>query len=297
MWEAGLELAASAIRLATPVWICAIGAIWSERSGVVNIGLEGMMLTGAFWGAVGTFYAGPGMGIVAAVAAGVFLALLHAVVTITCRVDQIVSGVAVNILAYGLGRFFCYSIFGMAGASPHLNGLPKLSVGSGSDLSWLVPGSLILAALTWLVLERTVFGLRLRAVGENPAAADSLGINVVTYRYAGVLLSGAFAGLAGAYLAIEHTGMYVEGMTQGKGFIALAAMIFGNWNPIGAMAAASLFGVSEAVSFRVVDNKAVPYQFVRMIPYLLTLAALAGLRGKNRPPAAVGQPYSRSETL
>ena len=121
-----------------------------------------------------------------------------------------------------------------------------------------------------------MFGLRLRAVGENPAAADSLGISVFAYRYAGVLLSGAFAGLAGAYLSIEHTGMYVEGMTQGKGFIALAAMIFGNWNPGGAMAAATLFGVSEAVSFRVVDSKFIPYQFVRMIPYLLTLAALAG---------------------
>lgn len=292
--EEWIELAASAVRLATPLWICALGAIWAERSGVINIGLEGMMLTGAFWGAAGSFYAGAGWGILAAIAAGVLLAVLHAVVTVTCRVDQIVSGVAINILAYGLTRFFCFCIFDMAGTSPHISGLPKISFGSGSELSWLVPLSLLLAVMTWLVLQRTVFGLRLRSVGENPAASDSLGISVVGYRYAGVLLSGAFAGLAGAYLSIEHTGMYIEGMTQGKGFIALAAMIFGNWNPVGAMAAATLFGASEALSFRVVDSKTVPYQFVRMIPYLFTLAALAGLRGKNRPPAAVGQPFSRS---
>lgn len=295
--DAWMELTLSALRMSAPVWICAMGAICSERSGVVNIGLEGMMLTGAFWGAAGTYYAGPAWGILSAMAAATLLALLHAVVTVSCRVDQIVSGVAVNILAYGMTRFFSFSIFGMAGSSPNISGLPKLSFGGGSDISWLVPVSLLLVAVTWFVLSRTVFGLRLRSAGENPAAADSLGISVTRYRYTGVLLSGAFAGLAGAYLSIEHTGMYVEGMTQGKGFIALAAMIFGNWNPWGALVASAMFGLSESVSFRMVESKAVPYQFIKMIPYLLTLLALAGLGRKTRPPAAVGQPYSRNGAL
>jgi len=133
-------------------------------------------------------------------------------------------------------------------------------------------------------------------VGENPAAADSVGISVAATRYAGVLICGAFAGLAGAYLSIEHTGMYVEGMTQGKGFIALAALIFGNWNPFGVVGASLLFGAFDAMSFRLVQSQAVPYQFVQMMPYLLTLAVLAGLRGKTRPPAAAGQAWSRDET-
>ena len=289
-----LELTASALRVAAPVWLCALGAVWSERSGVINIGLEGMMIFGAFWGAVGTNWAGPFFGIFLAIVAGVALALLHAAVTVTFRVDQIISGVAVNILAYGLSRFFCYRIFDMAAASPSLQGMGKLSAG-GLELSWLLPLSLLLSLVTWLALQRTVFGLRLRAAGENPEVADSVGISVPAYRYAGVLIGGAFAGLAGGYLSIEHTGMYVEGMTQGKGFIALAAMIVGNWNPFGAMGAALFFGLFDAASFRLVRNNVIPYQFVQMVPYLLTLGALAGLRKKSRPPAAVGQNWSRDE--
>ena len=287
-----LELTASALRLGIPIAICALGALWSERSGVINIGLEGMMMIGAFWGAAGAFWYGPTAGILLAVAAGILMALLHAAVTVTGRVDQIISGVAINILAYGLNRFFGYRIFGMAASSPEVPGLPELLAG-GSEMSWLIPFALVLTVVTWLVLTRTGFGLQLQAVGENPAAADSVGISVSAYRYAGVLICGAFAGLAGAYLSIEHTGMYVEGMTQGKGFIALAALIFGNWHPFGVVAAALLFGVFDAVSFRLVQNQALPDQFVQMMPYLLTLAVLAGLRGKTRPPAAAGQAWSR----
>ncbi len=290
-----LELTASALRLGIPVAICALGALWSERSGVINIGLEGMMLIGAFWGAAGAFWFGPAAGIFLAVAAGMLMALLHAVVTVTGRVDQIVSGVAINILAYGLNRFFGYRFFNMAASSPAVPGLPDLSVGD-CEMSWLIPLTFLLAGVTWLVLARTGFGLQLQAVGENPAAADSVGISVPACRYAGVLICGAFAGLAGAYLSIEHTGMYVEGMTQGKGFIALAALIFGNWNPFGVLGAAMLFGVFDAMSFRLVQNQFVPYQFVQMMPYLLTLVVLAGLRGKIRPPAAAGQAWSRDET-
>ena len=290
--EGLLELTASALRLGIPVAICALGALWSERSGVINIGMEGMMLTGAFWGAVGAFWYGPTAGILLAVAAGLVMALLHAAVTVSGRVDQIVSGVALNILAYGLNRFFGYRIFNMAASSPDVPGLPEISAG-GATLSWIVPFAFVLAGLSWLVLTRTGFGLRLQAVGENPAAADAAGISVPALRYAGVLLGGAFAGLAGAYLSIEHTGMYVEGMTQGKGFIALAALIVGNWNPFGLFGASLLFGLFESMSFRLVQSQTLPYQFVQMAPYLLTLAVLAGLRGKTRAPAAVGQNWSR----
>ena len=290
--EGLLELTASALRLGIPVAICALGALWSERSGVINIGMEGMMLTGAFWGAVGAFWYGPTAGILLAVAAGLVMALLHAAVTVSGRVDQIVSGVALNILAYGLNRFFGYRIFNMAASSPDVPGLPEISAG-GATLSWIVPFAFVLAGLSWLVLTRTGFGLRLQAVGENPAAADAAGNSVPALRYVGVLLGGAFAGLAGAYLSIEHTGMYVEGMTQGKGFIALAALIVGNWNPFGLFGASLLFGLFEAMSFRLVQSQTLPYQFVQMAPYLLTLAVLAGLRGKTRAPAATGQNWSR----
>ena len=291
-----LDFCASALRLSVPVLICALGALYSERSGIVNIGLEGMMLTGAFWGALGAMHGGPAAGVAMAVAAGLLMALLHAVATVTCRIDQIVSGVAINILAFGLARFFSYSLLGTATTSPLISGFPKHSIAGLPELSCFVPLSFLLVLPAWFFLERTVFGLRLKSAGENPAAADSLGIDVTVCRYTGVLISGALAGLAGSYLSIEHTGMYVEGMTQGKGFIALAAMIIGNWQPGGAMAASLLFGASEALSIRGIPGLPVPYQFDKMLPYLITLVILAGAGRKTRPPAAVGLPYSRNET-
>lgn len=297
------EMLASALRMTMPVLITALGAIYSERSGIVNIGLEGMMMTGAFWAAYGAYHFGPGGGLLLAILMGMAMALIHAVVTITYRIDQIVSGVAINILAYGLARFFSITLFGMATTSPHVTGLTKIDVPVLSGIDWLRPLvtgvspvillGLLLVFVTYWVLEKTVFGLRLKACGENPHAADSLGVNVTRYRYYGVLISGAFAGLAGAYLSLEHTGMYVEGMTQGKGFIALAAMIFGNWQPFGTLAASFLFGFAESASFRVVESKVIPYQFIKMIPYLLTLFVLAGIGRKAVPPAASGTAYAR----
>jgi len=299
------ELLASALRMSMPVLITALGAIYSERSGVTNIGLEGMMLTGAFWAAYGSLHYGPMGGVFMAILMAVLMALLHGVVTITYRVDQIVSGMAINILAYGLTRFFSIELFGMATTSPHVDGLSKISIPLLKDVEWLQPLTkdispiiivgILLVFFTYWVLERTTFGLRLKAVGENPLAADTLGIKVLHYRYYGVLISGAFAGLAGAYLALEHTGMYVEGMTQGKGYIALAAMIFGNWNPFGALGAACLFGFAESLSLRVMQNKFIPYQFIKMLPYLLTIFVLAGVVRKAHPPASVGIPYAREE--
>ncbi|GAV23775.1 ABC transporter permease [Carboxydothermus pertinax] len=298
-----MEMLASALRMTIPVLITALGAIYSERSGVTNIGLEGMMMTGAFWGAYGALHYGPVGGFLLAIAMGMLVALIHAVVTVTYRVDQIVSGVAINILAYGLARFFSIALFGMATTSPSVNGLPKIDIPLlkninalkpiATDISPIIILGILLVFITYWVLERTVFGLRLKAVGENPLAADTLGVKVIPYRYLGVIISGAFAGLAGAYLSIEHTHMYVEGMTQGKGFIALAAMIFGNWMPFGSFWASFLFGFAEAISMRVVQSKVIPYQFIKMIPYLLTLLVLAGVVRKAQPPASVGIPYSR----
>ncbi len=298
------ELLASSFRMGVPILLVALGAVFSERSGVVNIGLEGMMVVGSFWGALGAYLWGPVGGFVLAIIAGLVLALIHALAAVTFRVEHVVSGVALNILAYGSSRFMSQAIFKMATTSPHVSGLPKITVpGLASipalaplvqDLSPIIILAVLLVPVSVFVLERTVFGLRLRSVGENPLAADTLGINVYGLKYAGVLISGALAGIAGAYLAIEHTGMYVEGMTQGKGFIALAAMIFGNWSPKGALWAALLFGFAEALSFRVVDNSLIPYQFIKMLPYVLTVLVLGGVVRRAEPPAASGVPYERN---
>ncbi|MCG0275176.1 MAG: ABC transporter permease [Thermosediminibacteraceae bacterium] len=296
------ELLASSLRMAVPILLTALGAVFTERAGVVNIGLEGMMIAGSFMGALGSYYYGPYFGLLLAMIAGLFMALIHAVNTVTFRVDQIVSGVAINILAYGGCRFLSLAIFKMATTSPRVSGLPKIDI-PGLNIGFLKPLvsgvspviilALLLVPVSSFIINRTVFGLRLRSVGENPLAADTLGIDVFKMKYAGVLISGALAGLSGAYLALEHTGMYVEGMTQGKGFIALAAMIFGNWEPVGALWASLLFGFSEALSFRVVEGGAIPYQFIKMIPYVLTLAVLTGVVKKSTAPAADGVPYER----
>lgn len=297
------ELLASSLRMAVPILLTALGAVYTERAGVVNIGLEGMMIAGSFWGALGSYYYGPYFGLLLAMVAGLIMALIHAVNTVTFRVDQIVSGVAINILAYGGCRFLSLAIFKMATTSPHVSGLPKIDIPGLSNIGFLKPLvsgvspviilALLLVPVSSFIINRTVFGLRLRSVGENPLAADTLGIDVFKMKYAGVLISGALAGLSGAYLALEHTGMYVEGMTQGQGFIALAAMIFGNWEPVGALWASLLFGFSEALSFRVVEGGAIPYQFIKMIPYVLTLAVLTGVVKKSTAPAADGVPYER----
>jgi ABC-type uncharacterized transport system permease subunit len=298
------EMIASALRLSTPIIITAVGAIYTERAGVVNIGLEGMMIVGSFAGAAGAFYLGPYGGILVGMVAGALMALLHGVAVIHFRVNQIVSGTAINILAYGIVRFAAISMFRMATTTPHVASLPTITVPGLASVPWLAPLvtrvsplviiAFLLIPLTSWVLRRTVFGLRLRSVGEHPLAAETLGVNVYGMKYAGTMLSGALAGMAGAYLSVEHTGMYVEGMTQGLGFIALAAMIFGNWFPLGALWASLLFGFAQALSLRVV-SETIPYQFVKMVPYVLTIVVLAVSAQRSRMPAAAGQPYERGE--
>jgi general nucleoside transport system permease protein len=264
--------------------------VFNERSGIVNIGIDGMMIFGTWFGAWGALQWGPVAGLLTAVLAGTLVALVHAVVTVTFRVDHIISGVAINILAIGIPRFLSIVAYGQGTQSPQVPQLPKIDLPGLGEVSPVVPLTVLLGVGAWFVLSRTVFGLRLRSSGENPRAAETLGVRVVVMRYAGVLISGAFAGLAGGYLSIELVGLYREGMNQGRGFIALAALILGNWSPIGAVFSCLLFAWTEALTvFLRVDwiNNA----FISSLPYIVTLVVLAVFFRRVRPPKAVGQAY------
>jgi general nucleoside transport system permease protein len=286
----GLATIASAIRAFVPLYLATLGGVFNERSGVVNIGIDGMMIFGTWFGAWGALQWGPEAGLLTAVAAGVAVAAIHAVATVTFRVDHIVSGVAINILAIGTPRFLSIAAYGQGTQSPQVPQLPKFEVPGLGEMSLMVPVTILLGVAAWFVLNRTVFGLRLRSAGENPRAAESLGVRVRGMRYGGVLISGAFAGLAGGYLSIELVGLYREGMNQGRGFIALAAVILGNWSPIGTAFACILFAWTEALTvFLRVDwiNNA----FIQSLPYIVTLVVLALFSRRVRPPKAVGQAY------
>ncbi len=282
-----IALLFSTIRLATPLLLAALGGLYSERAGVINIGLEGMMLAGAFTAAVVTHFSGsPWIGLAAAVAAGLATALIHAIVCIHGRADQVVSGTAINILFLGLPALLSGALFDSTGATPQI---PQQDL-----LPWTpIVLAFGLVPVTWYVLNRTRFGLRLRAVGENPEAADTAGIDILKVRYAGVLLSGALAALGGAYLSIGQSSLFTRNMTAGRGFIALAALIFGKWRPVQTMLACLLFGLAEAVSIQMQGVAPIPVEFIQIIPYVLTLVVLAGFIGRSRPPRALGQPYEK----
>jgi len=279
------------IRIATPYFFAAAGGVLSERVGVIALTLEGFMLTGAFCATLGTFYSGsPVIGALAGIAGATMAALLLGIVTIHFRANQVVSGIAVNLLAIGATRFFLRLAFDSTSNSPRIPGFG--SEGSGviiatltNPLVWL--GVLSLPAVAFL-LNRTAFGLRIRAVGEHPEAASTLGVRVNAIRYAGVLLSGAFAGLAGVYLATDQH-QFTDSMTAGRGFIALAAVIFGRWAPLRVSAACLLFAAADAFSIRLAQVGAVAPQFVEMIPYVLTIIAVAGIVGRSVAPAALGK--------
>jgi ABC-type uncharacterized transport system permease subunit len=286
----GLATIASAIRAFVPLYLATLGGVFNERSGIVNIGIDGMMIFGTWFGAWGALHWGPVAGLLLAIAAGVVAAALHALATVTFRVDHIVSGVAINILALGLPRFLSIVAYGQGTQSPQVRQLPKIDLPGLGEQSILVPLTILLGAAAWYVLNRTVFGLRLRSAGENPRAAESLGVRVRGMRWAGVLISGGFAGLAGGYLSIELVGLYREGMNQGRGFIAHAALILGNWSPIGAALSCLLFAWTEALTvfLRVswINNA-----FIQSLPYIVTLVVLALFFRRVRPPKAVGQAY------
>ncbi|HWS99046.1 MAG TPA: ABC transporter permease [Pyrinomonadaceae bacterium] len=283
----------SAIRLTTPLLLAALGGMFSERSGIINIALEGLMLAGAFTAASVTHYASvngypaaPWLGLVAAIAAGVVVAAIHAVACIRYRADQVVTGTAINVLFLGVPALIGGALFDATGSTPPVpinNLLPNAPVFIAFAL---VP-------LTWYVLNRTPFGLRLRAVGENPEAADTAGVSVARVRYTGVLLSGALAAIGGAYLAIGQSSFFTRNMTAGRGFIALAALIFGKWRPVQTMLACLLFGFAEAVAIQMQGVVNIPVQFIHMIPYVLTMVVLAGFIGLARAPRSLGLPYQK----
>ena len=294
---------ASTLRNATPLIFAALGGMFSERSGVVNIGLEGLMLISAFAGAVGSFYSGSALvGLLTALGAGLLFALIHAVMCITFEADQIISGTAINLLALGGTGFLMVEFFGSGGTTPRVSSFEPLRIPGLADIpvvgpalfeqSLLVYLMYLLVPLAYFVVFRTPFGLRLRASGEVPEAVDTAGVSVTRMRYFGVALSGLLAAFGGAYLSMSLLSAFTENMTTGRGFIALAALIFGRWNPIGAAAAALLFGLAQAVTFRVAQD-AIPIEFVQMFPYVLTIVVLAGFGGRAIAPSALGKPYRK----
>jgi ABC-type uncharacterized transport system permease subunit len=281
----------SAIRLATPLLLAALGGMFSERSGVINIALEGLMLAGAFTAASVTWYASsPWVGLASAIVAGAAIALIHAVACIRYRADQVVSGTAINILLTGVPALLSGAFFLSSGSTPQV---PKEQL-----IPWTpVLIAFVLVPVSWYALYRTPFGLRLRAVGENPEAADAAGVSVNRMRYTAVLLSGALAGIGGAYLSIGQSSLFTRNMSAGRGFIALAALIFGKWRPVQTMLACLLFGFTEAVAIQLqgvhFGGEEIPTQFVQIIPYVLTIVVLAGFIGQSRAPRSLGLPYRK----
>lgn len=311
-----LSLVFSSIRLATPLVLAALGGLYSERSGVINIALEGLMLAGAFTAAAITHFAGsPWIGLLAAMAAGVAVASIHAVVCIRFKADQVVAGTAINIMFLGLPAVLSAALFLSSGSTPQIPKeqlLPALAAyapgGLASlrlltDVSVMSVLAVILGLVTHYVLRHTPFGLRLRAVGENPEAADAAGVRVTRFRYAGVLLSGAFAAAGGAYLSIGQASLFTRNMSAGRGFIALAALIFGKWRPVQTMLACLLFGFAEALTIqmpgvvKLPSGEDIPVQFIQMIPYIVTMVVLAGFIGQSRAPKALGIPYDKEQRV
>jgi len=300
VWSA---LLAAMLRFATPLAFAALGGMFSERSGVVNIGLEGMMLMGAFFGIMAADKLDSWwLGLLAGVLAGGAAAFVHAVWAIHLQADQIVSGTAVNFLAVGLTGYLFIDIYGSEGTPTDIPSIPNVHLGFLGDgfvgdifgsLNLMIWIAIVLVPLTWAIMFKTPIGLRIRACGEHPRAADTVGISVYGVRYGAVTLSGMLAAAGGAYLSIGFVNSFNENMTAGRGFIALAALIFGNWRPFGAAAACLLFGFSSALAQRLPAYSESAAVLFQALPYVLTLIAVAGVIGRSIPPAAVGRPYKK----
>ena len=296
-------LFAAMLRYATPLVFASIGGLFSERSGVVNIGLEGMMLMGAFFAVWGTDVTGSWvLGVLIALGAGAAMGLLHAVFSVTLRSDQIVGGTAINFLALGITSYFYFKLYGAQGTPDNIKTIPDVHLaflGTGfigdvfGHLNLMIWIGIALVFVTWIVVFKTPIGLRIRACGEHPRAADTVGIDVYAIRYGAVILSGVLAGAGGAYLSIGFGNAFTENMTAGRGFIALAALIFGGWKPFGAAAACLLFGFSSALGVNLQAYSLSVSTLFTALPYLLTLVAVAGVIGRTIPPAADGIPYKK----
>ena len=268
------------MRIAIPYLFAAAGGVLAERSGVISLGLEGYMLAGAFGGTLGAYYTGSGwLGVACGAAAGLLFALVHALASLRYRADQVVSGIAINLLVIGLTRFLLKLFFGSSSNSPRVGGFAFDPL--------IVIGVLAPVALAWLIY-RTPYGLRVRAVGEHPEAAETLGVRVRRVRLIAVATSGALAALGGVYLALDQH-QFTDEMTAGRGFIALAAVIFGRWDPMRAALACLFFAAAETLQIQLQGTQGIPSQFIQMLPYVLTIVALAGVVGRAIPPASLGK--------
>ena len=294
-----LPLISSTLRVSTPLIFAALGGMFSERSGVINIALEGFMLIGALGAAVGTLATNsPWLGLVCGLGSGVMLAALYAWFVIRWRANQIVAGMAIDMLALGLTPFICKILYDVTGSTPAI----PIEHRFQSDpvyLCWPLYLCWIAVALSWLAMERTPFGLWLSFAGENPQALDAAGVRVNRVRWIAVLLSGALAGLGGATLSILLSSSFARNMTAGRGFMALAALIFGKWKPLQTALACLVFGFTEAAQLRLQGlvlwgGKPVPVQFIQILPYIITILVLAGFVGRSRPPKALGTAFARS---
>jgi ABC-type uncharacterized transport system permease subunit len=286
------DLIASTLRVSTPLIFAALGGMFSERAGVVNIALEGMMLMGAFGAAVATFALhSPWLGLLCGLGSGVALAVPYGLFVIQLRADQIVSGMAINMLAMGLTPFFCKILYDVTGSTPPIP-IAERFQSAPLYIVWL------LVAACWLWMRYTPTGLWVSFAGEHPEALDAAGIRVNRVRWAAVLMSGAFAGMGGASLSIYLSSSFSRDMTAGRGFMALAALIFGKWKPLPAAFACLLFGFAEAVQIRLQGvmlwgKDPIPVQFIEILPYIVTVLVLAGFVGHSRAPKALGTPFRR----
>lgn len=307
------QLINTTLVFSTALIFASLGGIFSERSGVINIGIEGFMVFGAFAAAIATYYAedagmgsaSPYIGLLAALVLGIITSLIHAVASITFKADQTISGIVINFLAAGSTLYMVRLLFDGQGETPLLqNVFQKTDFFGLSDIPFIgnvlfhhYPTTylaIILVFVAYYVLFKTPFGMRLRAVGEHPSAADTMGIKVKRMRYTGVMISGALAALGGATITLTTTSMFAHNTISGQGFIAIAAMIFGKWNPIGALGAAVLFGLSQAMGsyVQLFDwSQNVPQDFIYMLPYVVTVVVLVAAVGRSAAPSALGQPY------
>ena len=293
----------SDIRTATSIMICALGLVFSSKAGIVNIGAEGMMLVGAFMGAFGSYVTGNvWLGVGIAMLSAMLVALIFGIFTITLRADQTVVGTAINTLALGLTSTFSRLLFGVNAAPPKIDSFSPIAVPVLSRIPLLgttlftQPAMVYLlylaVPLCYFVMYKTNLGLKIRAVGENPLACDTLGLNVYRIRYGAVLFSGLMAGFGGAFSSLGLLSFFTEGMIAGRGFMAVAAVVFGKYNPLGVAGASLLFGAGEALQYRLqAANTQIPFQFLIMLPYLLTVLVLCGFAGRPKEPKALGEPY------
>jgi ABC-type uncharacterized transport system permease subunit len=300
-----LGLIQAAIRMSTPILLASLGGMFTARVGIINFALEGIMIVGAFFGVYGSYVTGnPWLGALMGAIGGIVVALILGFMSITAKVDQVVAGTGINILFLGLTSYLLNIIFGIGAKPSKVNSFVEVPLPLLSDIPILgdvlfnqiplVYLAIILVPICWYIVYKTSFGLNMRAVGENPRAADSVGLNVIAIRYIAIVISGFLGGLGGAFLSIGHLSVFMEKMTAGKGYVAWSSVTVGKWNPIGILGAALLFGMAEAFQLRLqAVGIEIPHQFFLMLPYVLTMLVLTGFVGKTVSPGALGKPYSK----